>query len=81
MKRVLYLVAGLAAGAFAYGAANYHVIVMDGKLKLLKKTRMSFNNTLVDARGLRRTTLYLNPEIAKAGVKNLFKDESITIGK
>jgi hypothetical protein len=54
---------------------------MDSSIKLLKKADLTFDNTFVDARGAKKYKLYLNPALAEAGVKDLFKDESITIGK
>jgi hypothetical protein len=54
---------------------------MDSSIKVLKKADLTFDNTFVDARGAKKYKLYLNPALAKAGVKDLFKDESVTIGK
>lgn len=79
MKKVAIIAVILAA--LTFGALNYHFLLMDSSIKLLKKADLTFDNTFVDARGAKKYTLYLNPALAEAGVKNLFKDESITIGK
>lgn len=54
---------------------------MDSSIKLLKKTELTYKNTFVDGRGAKIYKFYLNPALAKAGVKDLFEDESIEIGK
>lgn len=68
-------------GAIVFGALNYHFILLDTSIRVLKKANLTFDNTFVDARGAKKFKLYLNPSLVKAGVKNLFKDESIIIGE
>jgi hypothetical protein len=79
MKKVAIVAVVLAA--LTFGALNYHFILMDSSIKLLKKTELTFANTFVDGRGARKYKLYLNPALAKAGIRDLFEDESINIGK
>ena len=79
MKKILVIL--VIAGALVYGALNYHFILLDTSIKVLKKADLTFDNTFVDARGAKKLKLYLNPSLVKAGVKDLFKDESITIGE
>ena len=79
MKKVAIIAVILAT--LTFGILNYHFILMDSSIKLLKKADLTFDNTFVDGRGSKKYKLYLNPALAEAGVKNLFKDESITIGK
>ena len=79
MKKILLIL--VIAGAFAFGALNYHIILMDTSIRVLKKTDLTFDNTFVDARGAKKYQLLLKPALVKAGVKDLFTDESITIGK
>jgi len=79
MKKVAIIAVILAA--LTFGILNYHFVLMDNSIKLLRKADLTFNNTFVDARGAKKYKLYLNPALAKAGVKDLFEDESITIGK
>jgi len=49
--------------------------------KGIKKADLTFENTFVDARGAKKCELFLNPALAEAGVKDLSKDESITVRK
>ncbi|MEA1935743.1 MAG: hypothetical protein U9M96_02840 [Thermodesulfobacteriota bacterium] len=79
MKKILLIL--IIAGVFAFGALNYHIILMDTSIRVLKKTDLALDNTFVDARGAKKYQLLLKPTLVKAGVKNLFTDESITIGK
>lgn len=78
MKKILIIIAG---ALLTFGALNYHFILMDSSIKILKKADLTFADTIVDARGSRKYKLYINPSLVKAGIKDLFKDESITIGK
>ena len=79
MKKFAIIAVILAA--LTFGALNYHFILMDSSIKLLKKADLTFDNTFVDARVAKRYKLYLNSALVKAGIKDLFKDESISIGK
>ena len=79
MKKVAIIAVILAA--LTFGALNYHFILMDSSMKLLKKTDLTFANTFVDGRGAKKYKLYFNPALAKAGIKDLFEDESIEVGK
>ena len=81
IKKILIVIVLIIAGALVFGALNYHFILLDRTIKILKKADLSLSNTFVDARGTKKFKLYLNPSLVKAGVKDLFKDESITIGE
>jgi hypothetical protein len=78
MKKLIILII---AAACAYGVLNYHFILMDSSFKILKKNVMTLDNTFVDARGSNKSKLFLNPALLKSGVKDLFNDDSVTIGK
>ena len=78
MKKLMILII---AAACAYGVLNYHFILMDSSVKILKKNTMTLDDTFVDARGSNKSKLLLNPALLKAGVKDLFHDNSVTIGK
>ena len=78
MKKWLVLII---AAACAYGVLNYHFILMDSSVKILKKSEMTLEDTFVDARGANQSKLFLNPALLKAGVKDLFQENSVTIGK
>ena len=79
MKKVA--VALLIVAALVFGTLNYHFILLDSNIKILKKVNYTFKDTFVDARGSKKYKLLLNPALVKAGVKDLYKREGITIGK
>jgi len=78
MKKLIALVV---AAALVVGVLNFHFIYLGSSVKILKKADMTFEDTFVDARGAKRLKLLMKPALMKAGIKDLFKDESITIGK
>ncbi|MFO7599062.1 MAG: hypothetical protein R6X27_04545 [Candidatus Desulfacyla sp.] len=78
MKKIVLAV--LAAGC-VYAALHYHFILTDNSLKILKKTDTSVADTFIDARGEKRASLYLNPALVKAGIRDAFKDDGLTISK
>lgn len=53
---------------------NFHFILLDAQLKILPKSHFTLDNTFVDARGAKKIRLLLNPELAKAGFRDLLKD-------
>jgi hypothetical protein len=55
------------------GLANFHFILFDNSLKILKKDNITFENTFVDARGAKKIKVMLNPVLIRAGIKDLFK--------
>jgi len=55
------------------GLANFHFILFDNSLKILKKDSMTFDYTFVDARGSKKIKVMLNPVLIRAGIKDLFK--------
>jgi len=71
MKKIagLLLLAGLVWSLF-----NFHFILFDAQLKILAKSHFTLDNTFVDARGAKKIRLLLNPELARAGFKDLLKD-------
>lgn len=71
MKKMagLLLLVGVVWGFF-----NFHFILFDTRIKILAKSRFTLDNTFVDARGAKKIRLLLNPELAKAGFKDLLKD-------
>jgi len=79
MKKTLLVI--ITAVALTYAALNYHFILMDRSIKILKKVDLTFNYTFVDARGAKKYKLFMNPSLRKAGIRDLFKDSSVTIGK
>lgn len=69
-----FLVVSVAA-ALIFGALNYHVIIMDRSVKILKKADISFDNTFVDARGAKKIKVLLNPALVKSGVKDILSSK------
>ncbi len=79
MKKIAVIVVILAV--LAFGTLNYHFILLDSNIKILKKVDLTFKDTFVNARGSKKYKLLLNPALVKAGVKDLYEREGITIGK
>jgi hypothetical protein len=77
MKKLFFL---SILAACVYGVLNYHFILMDHSFKVLKKIHMTLNDTFVDARGTKKAELFLNPELLKAGARDLVAKDSLTIG-
>jgi len=70
MKKALLIL--VVTVALIFTALNYHFILMDKNVKILKKVKLTFNNTFVDARGVKKFKLFLNPSLVKAGIKKAF---------
>ncbi len=68
MKKIML---AMVVVALILGALNYHIIRMDKGFKILKKADLSFKHTFVDARGAKKIKLYLNPALARSGIKKL----------
>ncbi len=60
--------------ALTFGAMNYHFILFDDSLKILKKSHMTLDSTFVDARGSKKFRLLLDPELMDAGFNKLLED-------
>jgi len=78
MKKLIVVIV---AAALVAGALNFHFIYLGSSVKILKKADMTFEDTFVDARGAKRLKLYTKPVLVKAGIKDIFEDDSVTIGK
>ena len=72
MKKVLLIL--VITGGLFFSALNYHFILMDKNVKILKKVELTFSNTFVDARGAKKFKLLLNPSLVKAGIRKAFRD-------
>ena len=68
MKKIIPLIL---FGAAVYGLLNYHFILFDNRLKILKKADLELENTFVDARGEKQLTILMNPDLVKAGLNDL----------
>ncbi|GBC59913.1 hypothetical protein DENIS_0855 [Desulfonema ishimotonii] len=60
-------------GGITFGALNYHFILFDDSLKVLKKADLTLDSTFVDARGAGKLKLLLNPALIEAGFKDLVR--------
>jgi hypothetical protein len=65
----LLVLAGLIWAIF-----NFHFILLDAQLKILPKSHFTLDNTFVDARGAKKIRLLLNPDLARAGFRDLLED-------
>ncbi len=70
MKKVIAIAI---AAALVLGALNFHFILLDNDFKILRKTSMNFDYTLVDARGAKKLKLFTNPALLSAGIKEIFE--------
>ena len=69
MKKIIIgLIVSAAAG---YGLLSYHFIILDSGLKVLKKTHMRYENSVIDARGNKKFELPLKPDLIAAGINEL----------
>lgn len=64
----------LIVGALFFGALNFHVILFDDSLKILKKTELKLEHTFVDARGSKLFNILLMPDLLQAGIRDLLND-------
>jgi hypothetical protein len=67
---VFLLVVG---AALAYVGLAYHFILFDEKITVLRKDGYSYHNTLVDARGAKLFKIATQPDLLKAGLKNVLE--------
>lgn len=77
MKKIIVLL--IIAAAAGYGLLSYHFILFDDSLKVIKKTKVAYENTYVDARGAKKLELAMKPDLIAAGISDLLNqvDESI----
>ncbi len=54
-------------------SANYHFILFDDNLTVLRKSTQKFENTLVDARGTKAFQIALMPDLITAGLEAQLK--------
>lgn len=64
----------LIAGAGGYGLLNYHFILFDSSVKILRKTTLAYENTFVDARGTKKLEIALKPDLIAAGINDVLND-------
>lgn len=71
MKKIIVML--IIAAVAGYGLLSYHFILFDDSLKILKKTEVRYENTVVDARGTKKLEILLKPDLVEAGIKDLVK--------
>lgn len=69
MKKIIVLLVIIAAAG--YGVLSYHFVLFDSSLKILKKTEARYENTFVDARGVKKLELALKPDLIAAGIADV----------
>lgn len=67
-KGIIGLVVAAAAG---YGMLSYHFVLLDRSVKILKKTGVRYENTFVDARGVKKVEIALKPDLIAAGINDV----------
>jgi len=68
----LLVVCVLVGGALAL--LRFHFILLDSRIKVLAKAEMTLAQTFVDARGAKKVRLLLDPDLVKAGIKDILKE-------
>lgn len=66
MKKIILLL--VIAAAAGYGILSYHFILFDDNVKVLKKANIQYENTFVDARGMKKMELATKPDLVAAGI-------------
>ena len=75
-KIILVLIIAAAAG---YGLLSYHFILFDNSLKILKKTDIRYENTFVDARGVKKMEIAMKPDLIAAGISDILRQVDATV--
>ncbi len=65
---VIFVVVGI-----IFGLINFHFIVFDSSIKILKKDKLALEYTFVDARGVKKIKVFMNPVLIRAGIKDLVR--------
>lgn len=71
MKKFLFLL--LLIGAISYGMLSHHFIVLDDRVKILKKITLGPHNTIIDARGAKKWRMLLEPDLVEAGIVDVIQ--------
>lgn len=71
MKKII-AVCVLAGVAWAF--LHFHFILLDSRIKVLAKSELTLAQTFVDARGAKKVRLLLDPDLVKAGIKDILKE-------
>lgn len=79
MKKIVIGLVILAAAG--YGLLSYHFVLLDGSMKILRKTNFAYQNTFVDARGAKKLELALKPDLIAAGINDVIGEVGESIKK
>ena len=64
----------------SYLVFQYHFIIINDGVQVLRKSEPSLKYTFVDGRGVvNKAKILANPTLVKAGVQNIFSGEGVTI--
>ena len=58
----------------AWALLRFHFILLDSRVKVLAKSDLTLAQTFVDARGAKKMRLLLDPDLVKAGLKDILKE-------
>lgn len=70
MKKIIALCLLIGLG---YAALNYHFILLDNGVKILRKAELHYSNTFVDGRGIKKMKLYTEPDLLEAGIRDVIQ--------
>ena len=78
--RLLFVVVLIVAAIAAYAAFQYHFILIDDGVRVLKKTKPTLDYTFVDGRGvINQAKILTNPTLVQAGIQNVLSGDGATI--
>jgi len=78
--KLFWIVVCILVAVAAYLSFQYHFILIDDGLKILKKSDPGLEYTFVDGRGaVNKAKILVNPALVKAGVDDIFNDSGVTI--
>jgi len=76
MKTKILLI--ILIGFLTFCAMNYHFILFDDQIKILRKSKLRFENTFVDARGANILHIFVMPDLIQAGIQDLVSDNDLS---
>lgn len=68
MKKFIFVLL-LCGIACSYLSLQYHFILFEDSLRILKKSELRTKNTFVDARGAKVMKIAVQPDLIEAGIK------------
>ena len=71
MKKVVCIVILL---GLVWSLFHFHFILLDSRIEVLTKSKMTLDQTFIDARGAKKVRLFLDPALLKAGISDLLKE-------